>query len=30
VNGFDTHAAQGGVNGTHTKCLVEMDELLDI
>ena len=22
VNGFDTHAAQGGVDGTHTKCLV--------
>ena len=29
VNGFDTHAAQGGVNGTHTKCLVEMDEIIN-
>jgi len=28
VNGFDTHAAQGGINGTHTKCLVEMDEII--
>jgi uncharacterized protein (DUF1501 family) len=28
VNGFDTHAAQGGVNGTHTKCLVEMDDII--
>ena len=28
VDGFDTHAAQGGVNGTHTKCLVEMDEII--
>ena len=28
VGGFDTHAAQGGVNGTHTKCLVEMDEII--
>jgi uncharacterized protein (DUF1501 family) len=28
VNGFDTHAAQGGVDGTHTKCLVEMDEII--
>ena len=27
VNGFDTHTAQGGVNGTHTKCLVEMDDI---
>jgi uncharacterized protein (DUF1501 family) len=28
VNGFDTHAAQGGINGTHTKCLVEMDSII--
>jgi uncharacterized protein (DUF1501 family) len=28
VNGFDTHAAQGGVDGTHTKCLVEMDGII--
>ncbi len=28
VNGFDTHAAQGGINGTHTKCLVEMDSIM--
>ena len=29
VNGFDTHAAQGGVDGTHTQCLVEMDEIIN-
>ena len=29
VNGFDTHAAQGGVNGSHTKSLVEMDEIIN-
>ena len=29
VNGFDTHAAQGGINGTHTKCLLEMDEIIE-
>ena len=29
VNGFDTHAAQGGVDGSHTKCLVEMDEIIN-
>ncbi|MDB3939256.1 DUF1501 domain-containing protein [Candidatus Pelagibacter sp.] len=29
VNGFDTHAAQGGIDGTHTKCLVEMDEIIN-
>ena len=29
VNGFDTHAAQGGIDGTHTKCLVEMDEIFN-
>ena len=28
VNGFDTHAAQGGINGTHTRCLVEMDTII--
>ena len=28
VNRFDTHAAQGGINGTHTKCLVEMDTII--
>ena len=28
VNGFDTHAAQGGIDGTHTKCLVEMDTII--
>ena len=28
VNGFDTHAAQGGINGTHTKCLLEMDKII--
>ena len=28
VNGFDTHAAQGGVDGTHTRCLVEMDGII--
>ena len=28
VNGFDTHAAQGGVDGTHTECLVEMDDII--
>jgi uncharacterized protein (DUF1501 family) len=28
VNGFDTHAAQGGVDGTHTECLVEMDNII--
>ena len=25
VGGFDTHAAQGGVQGTHSDCLSEMD-----
>ncbi len=25
VGGFDTHAAQGGVHGTHSDCLKEMD-----
>jgi Uncharacterized protein conserved in bacteria len=25
VGGFDTHAAQGGVQGTHSDCLKEMD-----
>ena len=25
VGGFDTHAAQGGVEGTHSDCLSEMD-----
>jgi uncharacterized protein (DUF1501 family) len=29
VGGFDTHAAQGGVDGTHTECLVEMDEIIN-
>ena len=29
VNGFDTHAAQGGVDGTHTECLGEMDEIIN-
>ncbi|WP_435162590.1 DUF1501 domain-containing protein [Candidatus Pelagibacter bacterium nBUS_25] len=29
VNGFDTHAAQGGVDGTQTECLVEMDEIIN-
>ena len=29
VNGFDTHATQGGVDGTHTECLVEMDEIIN-
>ena len=29
LGGFDTHAAQGGVDGTHTKCLVEMDEIFN-
>ena len=29
VNGFDTHAAQGGVDGTHTECLVEMDGIIN-
>ena len=29
VNGFDTHAAQGGVDGSHTECLVEMDEIIN-
>ena len=24
----DTHAAQGGVDGTHTRCLVEMDDII--
>jgi len=28
VNGFDTHAAQGGIDGTHTRCLVEMDTII--
>ena len=28
VNGFDTHAAQGGIDGTHTRCLVEMDDII--
>ena len=28
VNGFDTHAAQGGINGTHTRCLQEMDDVI--
>jgi uncharacterized protein (DUF1501 family) len=28
INGFDTHAAQGGINGTHTRCLVEMDTII--
>ncbi len=25
VGGFDTHAAQGGVHGTHSDCLKDMD-----
>ena len=25
VGGFDTHPAQGGVHGTHSDCLKEMD-----
>ena len=25
VDGFDTHAAQGGVNGSHSDSLIEMD-----
>ena len=29
VNGFDTNAAQGGVDGSHTKSLVEMDEIIN-
>jgi uncharacterized protein (DUF1501 family) len=29
VNGFDTHAAQVGVDGTHTKCIVEIDEIFN-
>ena len=29
VNGFDTHAAQGGVDGSHTKSLVEMAEIIN-
>jgi uncharacterized protein (DUF1501 family) len=29
VDGFDTHAAQGGVDGSHTKSLVEMDEIIN-
>ena len=29
VNGFDTHAAQGGVDVSHTKSLVEMDEIIN-
>ena len=29
VNGFDTHAAQGGADGSHTKSLVEMDEIIN-
>ncbi len=29
VNGFDTHAAQGGIDGSHTECLVEMDEIIN-
>ena len=28
VGGFETHAAQGGVNGTHTRCLIEMDGII--
>ena len=27
VNGFDTHAAQGGIDGTHTNCLLRMDRI---
>jgi uncharacterized protein (DUF1501 family) len=27
VNGFDTHAAQSGVDGTHTDSLIEMDNI---
>ena len=27
VDGFDTHAAQGGVNGSHSDSLIEMDNI---
>ncbi len=27
VDGFDTHAAQGGVNGSHSDSLIEMDTI---
>ena len=27
VNGFDTHAAQSGVDGSHTDSLIEMDNI---
>jgi uncharacterized protein (DUF1501 family) len=27
VDGFDTHAAQGGVNGSHSDSLIEMDSI---
>ena len=27
VEGFDTHAAQGGVNGSHSDSLIEMDSI---
>jgi len=28
VNGFDTHAAQGGVDGAHADCLEETDAII--
>jgi uncharacterized protein (DUF1501 family) len=29
VNGFDTHAAQSGVDGSHTDSLIEMDNIFN-
>ncbi len=28
VNGFDTHVSQGGVDGTHSDCLDEIDKII--
>ena len=30
VGGFDTHAAQGGIEGTHSDCLKEMDLIFSV
>tara|TARA_B100001123_G_scaffold179587_1_gene205802 strand:+ start:1429 stop:2577 length:1149 start_codon:yes stop_codon:yes gene_type:complete len=27
IDGFDTHAAQGGIDGSHSDCLIDMDKI---
>lgn len=29
INGFDTHAAQNGIDGSHTNSLIEMDNIFN-